>query len=184
VAVYLRFPVAQNPEIRAVQERHVGHLAPSERCSPMVPAFPHRGNGLERGQLPGLTVFRLGRRTFECGMPDDAYPRQETPPLVGISGATRLIAVLGDPVAQVRAPALMNGLLARHQPADHPQLPIHRGQTRHQRHDRTPRRHHRKPLDATSRTHRPTLTPNPQGVNVYKFGTPESSTSPPTGQLS
>ncbi|WP_369267135.1 shikimate dehydrogenase family protein, partial [Streptomyces harbinensis] len=30
-----------------------------------------------------------------------------------ISGTTRLFAVLGDPVAQVRAPALLNGLFAR-----------------------------------------------------------------------
>jgi Nucleoside diphosphate kinase len=35
------------------------------------------------------------------------------------------------------------------------------GESRQQRHNRTPRRHHRKPLDTTSRTHRPTLTPNP-----------------------
>lgn len=33
--------------------------------------------------------------------------------VLGITGRTRLVAVLGDPVEQVRAPALLNGLLAR-----------------------------------------------------------------------
>ncbi|MFE9684011.1 shikimate dehydrogenase family protein [Streptomyces sp. NPDC002701] len=35
------------------------------------------------------------------------------PPVAPITGTTRLYAVLGDPVAQVRAPALLNPVLAR-----------------------------------------------------------------------
>lgn len=55
-------------------------------------------------------------------MPDDTYPR----PSLEISGTTRLIAVLGDPIAQVRAPALMNGRLAR-LGADTLVVPMHVG---------------------------------------------------------
>ncbi|MBA2450513.1 MAG: transposase [Chloroflexi bacterium] len=48
-------------------------------------------------------------------------------------------------------------------PAPHPRLHLRRRQARHQHHDRTPRRHHRKPLDATnSRRH----------LNVYRLTTP------------
>jgi shikimate dehydrogenase len=68
-------------------------------------------------QLPGLTVFPLHRRAFQSGMPNSPRPPE-------ISGATRLIAVLGEPVAQVRAPALMNGLLAR-LGADTVVVPVH-----------------------------------------------------------
>ena len=42
-------------------------------------------------------------------------------------------------------------------PTRHPQLHRHRPQTQHQRHDRTPPRHHRKPLAATTTS--PHLTP-------------------------
>lgn len=44
-----------------------------------------------------------------------AQPPQSQPPLAAreITGTTRLFAVVGDPVAQVRAPELMNPLLAR-----------------------------------------------------------------------
>ncbi|MFF5077654.1 shikimate dehydrogenase family protein [Actinoplanes sp. NPDC000266] len=55
-------------------------------------------------------------------MPDDAY----SPPSPAISGTTRLIAVLGDPIAQVRAPALLNRLLAR-LGADTVVVPVHVG---------------------------------------------------------
>ncbi|MFC5719493.1 shikimate dehydrogenase family protein [Streptomyces gamaensis] len=39
--------------------------------------------------------------------------RPDVPSSVTVSGTTRLLAVLGDPVAQVRAPALLNPLFAR-----------------------------------------------------------------------
>ncbi|QCX80464.1 Shikimate dehydrogenase [Streptomyces sp. YIM 121038] len=40
-------------------------------------------------------------------------PGTEPPPATPITGTTRLYAVLGDPVAQVQSPALMNPLFAR-----------------------------------------------------------------------
>lgn len=45
---------------------------------------------------------------------DDADRRLGATSGVGISGRTRLFAVLGDPVAQVMAPAMMNRLFAEH----------------------------------------------------------------------
>ncbi|MFJ9034715.1 shikimate dehydrogenase family protein [Streptomyces sp. NPDC102274] len=49
-----------------------------------------------------------------------------TPPAIPISGTTRLYVVLGDPVAQVQSPALMNPLFARRE-LDAVLVPVHAG---------------------------------------------------------
>ncbi|MFX0579394.1 shikimate dehydrogenase family protein [Nocardia nepalensis] len=53
-------------------------------------------------------------------MPNSTHPWRQ--PEIGAE--TQLIPVLGDPIAQVRAPALMNGLLARHG-VDTVVVPVH-----------------------------------------------------------
>jgi shikimate dehydrogenase len=68
------------------------------------------------GQLHGLTVLGEGGRAVDwCRGPPVAEgdPMPElTRDATTITGKTRLVAVLGDPVAQVRAPSLLNGLFA------------------------------------------------------------------------